>query len=598
MATLDELKDALTNASAAGDNDAARIFADAIVKLKSADTAPPKQEAPAYQSPIRNLEFAARGLYDSAAETVGAVPDLMSSGLRAVGVDTPEPGYYAGKLKTARDAVGRAFTPTNLELGPNEPQTTTEKMSYGGGRGVADAASVMLPAAAVAKGAKVGTLSQGLGQEMMRQPVMQIGAGTVGGAVTEATDNPYVGTVAALATPFAATGLRRAVNPIANNLNREQRRLASLAERHGITLTPGQKSGSKPLLATESSLTQLPFSAGPQSNIYAGQRTAFNRAVMRTTGLDVDNASPEVLNDGFRALGRQFDDLAARTEVRVDSQFHNDVAAAANEYGRRLPTDQARVFDSYMDDVKLMLDAVAPSTAGLPKSNASDLIDGGTYKKIASDLRRAARGQKSNPDLQQALNQLGNALDGTMMRSGSPKMAAAWKSVRQRYRNMLTVDKAMTGGTQASRTAGDISFSGLKTAVKQMDPRGYARGRGDLNDLSRVGEFLGASIPPDSGTPIRSTMMRLLGASGASGGGIAGQVAMGVSPEMAALNMAASLATAPAAQRAINSGIGRRYLTQARPAAEMPNRRMVAQLLAARDKNLMLAQPDDEYNKY
>ena len=321
MASLDELKDALKNAAAAKNNDAARIFADAIVKFQSVDATSSTQEPPAYQSPMRNLEFASRGFYDSAAETAGALPDLVSSGLRSMGVDTPQRGYYAGKLKDARDFVGEMFTPSNLDLGPNAPQTTAEKLSYGGGRGVADAGSLMLPAAAVARGAAAGSLSQRLGQEMIRQPAMQAGAGAVGGAVTEATDNPYVGTAAALATPFAATAARRAVNPIANGLNREQQRLAALAEQHGIQLTPGQGTGSKPLLTAESSLTQLPFSAGPQSQLYADQRTAFNRAVMRTAGLNVDSAAPDVLDDGFKALGRQFDDLAARTEVRIDPQF-------------------------------------------------------------------------------------------------------------------------------------------------------------------------------------------------------------------------------------------------------------------------------------
>ncbi|MBF0188608.1 MAG: hypothetical protein HQL50_11860 [Magnetococcales bacterium] len=60
------------------------------------------------------------------------------------------------------------------------------------------------------------------------------------------------------------------------------------------------------------------------------------------------------------------------------------------------------------------------------------------------------------------------------MRSADADLAHDWKDARNRYRNLLSIDKAMQGGTQAARDAGDLTASGLKTAVQQMDRAGYA----------------------------------------------------------------------------------------------------------------------------
>ncbi len=107
-----------------------------------------------------------------------------------------------------------------------------------------------------------------------------------------------------------------------------------------------------------------------------------------------------------------------------------------------------------------------------------------------------------------------------MERSTSGPLKQEWKDARRQYQALMTVDKAMQGGTQGDRTAANIPFGALKGAVAQGDRAGFSRGRGQLNELARVGDFLADKIP-DSGTVTRGMVANplnwpiMLGAAGA-----------------------------------------------------------------------------------
>ena len=87
----------------------------------------------------------------------------------------------------------------------------------------------------------------------------------------------------------------------------------------------------------------------------------------------------------------------------------------------------------------------------------------------------------------------------------------------------MTIDKSMQGGTAANRSGGDIPFGSLKGAVAGGDKAGYARGRGQLNELSRVGDFLSDKVP-DSGTVTRAMVANPLAWGPLVAGGIASKI--------------------------------------------------------------------------
>lgn len=541
----------------------------------------------------RMAEFGARGFVNSALDTVGALPDVVSSGMRAVGLPTPGPDYYKDKLKSGFNEVGKALSaPLNSvsSFGPNEPTGPLERGAYGAGRGVADAASFMVPGAVMARTAQAGSTAANVGRAMASQPVMQSVAGATGGAVSDATGSDLAGLGASLAVPTASAATRRAITPVGRQLAPEEQRLATLAEQMGIRLTPGQATGSVPLQTMESSLAQLPFSAGPQHAIYDAQRTAFNRAALNHAGINADRASPAVLDDAFRTIGAQFDDVIRQTpQVNIDGAFAQSVRDVERQYGRRLPTDVRPVFDSYMDDINQMLTARLPNgaqpganaltTQGTSFPNVS--VDGQTYQNISSDLRKAARNARNNPALHDALTGLQNALDDAMGRSVPRDVAGDWAEARRSYRNLLQIDNAMATAPAADQAAGNLPLNGFANAVRSADRAGYSRGRGEMNDTARVGKFLASTNIPDSGTAQRSKMVAALTGAPLTGGG--GALLMGADPVTTAATVGATYGLPRLVQALANSQGGQAYLRNNLLPGGGVNRELLAKLLAAQE---------------
>ena len=488
--------------------------ADVMSYAQQQFSAQPQENQPTGNQALRTAEFASRGMTDAAADAVGAIPELVSSGLRYVGDKTgltlaPEEGYYPDAIKQGIKSVGQFISPDIDNFGPNTPQNALERGAYGAGSGAVNAGAFMVPGMAASKLAS--GVTQRVGKAIASQPVMQASAGAVGGATEQGTGSSVAGLAASLATPsvssLAKMAGRKALTPFASQLSSNEQKLAQEAKNAGITLTPGQETGSPGLRTMEGAFNQMPFTAKSQGAQYAGQRIAFNRAVLEKAGIQADDANPEVLNKAFSSIGKEFDDLAGKTTIVVDKQLTDDIAGVAHDYGRRLDTNIKSIFKSYIDD----LSELRKNLGNNPQ------IPGREYQTISSDIKTTAREQANNPSLQKALYKLASTLDDALERSSGPELKSAWQNVRRRYRNMITVDHAMQAGTQAERSAGNIPISGLRTAVKKGDKSGYSRGRGDLNTLSRVGDFLGSAIPKDSGTASNTRVQNML-----MGGGIAG----------------------------------------------------------------------------
>ena len=520
---------------------------------------------------LRPAEFAASGFSDAVINSVGAVPDLIGAGMRAARIPgAPDPGAYTDAMRRGYNATGEFISrPINKALGyrddqgeltdvggPAQPTGEFEKIAQGVGEGTGLAASFMIPGAALARTAGTGTTLANVGRAMSSQPVLQTVAGGVGGGVTEATQNPYAGMAAALMTGFSPSLVpalaKKAITPFQTQLNQNEKLLANAAQAEGIRLTAGQLKGSKFLRTMENVFLDTPFTGSSQRKIYEAQRKAFNEATLKKAGVSGDSVAPEILEDAFTSIGREFDTLAKQTKVTPDRKLFDDIAETQNEHLRRMPTDQSKVMQSYIDDWKALYDKVV--------AGGSPIIRGEEVQKISSALKARAR---SAPDkgLRDGLYSFARNLDDAVGRSAGVEVKEAWKNVRRRYRNLLTVDSAAGAGSAIDRAAGNVPFSGLRAAAKSSDPGGYARGRGDLNQTSRIGDFLASATPPNSGTAPRNFINKLLtfGGPGAAGAGV-GYAASGQAPAAAILAMAAALGGPKLVQAAYNNRAVQAYL--------------------------------------
>lgn len=505
---------------------------------------------PAAQEPERPMldraasiagQFGA-GVNQGVAGMIGGPFDLVNRGLRAVGVPIPE-GSITGTVQRGINAVVGE---------PPAPQGLAERLSHGAGRGLVDAASIALPAAGVARltAPTVGaapSLANASATALAAQPGMQVASGMVGGSVGEASGSPLLGAAAAFATPLAASLAGRVVTPIRPAANPGRAALVRAAEAEGIPLTAGQATGSRFLQNVESQLEQLPLTSGPQRAIREGQSEAFIRAAMRRAGETASDTSPATLNAARDRIGGQIGAIANRNTLEVTPQLRGSLDQIDDSL-RFLPAEAAAPVRARIEQLRGM---VVPGANG----TSPDTIPGASYRLMDSQLGRSMR-STSNGDLRSALGDLRNMLRGAMDDSISPQDAASWAQARREYANLMTIANA-AGRAGAGAAEGQMSPVALRQALDQSTGRGYAFGRGDLNELARVGQGV-LRPPPDSGTAGRTMANNLLtGGTVATGGGVG---AMLGGPVGAAVGAGASLGMPRLAQLLMNSPQGQAYL--------------------------------------
>lgn len=392
-----------------------------------------------------------------------------------------------------------------------------------------------LPGAAAFGGLNPGNLA--------RFGVLPGAASEGAGQLTEGTAlEPYARVGAALLAPAIPALARRAVTPFP--ASPERLKATQTLAKEGVTVTAGQKTGSNALRYAESEI-----GGAKAADVMGRQGEQFTAAILKRAGINANRATPEVIDDAFSTIGKQFDDLALRNTMKADPQFVTDLRQTFSEYASMVP-DNARapiVKDMATDIVKTV-----QQQGGL---------SGEAYQAFTSRLGRAARAAKADPQLSQALSGIKETLDDAMERTiqaVNPQDAGAWSAARRNYRNLLVIEKAATGAGE-NAAQGIISPSQLRNATVQQGRRAYARGKGDFADLARAGEAVMKPLP-NSGTAGRTAVRNLgMGSGGLLGAGI-GTAATGGNPLGAMAGAALGTAVPAVAGRAMMSRPGQALL--------------------------------------
>jgi hypothetical protein len=294
-----------------------------------------------------------------------------------------------GKAPTFGQALDQKLTQAGLPV----PQTEGEKLASALKQGIVGT----LSGQGIGAGMRAIKAAPTVSNMLTSQPVLQTASAVPASAAAyyagEASgDSPYAplaqigaGMVGGM-TPSAAMAFgRKVATPLKISNPPETQRLIGIAQNEGISLTPGTKSGSRPLQVAESVLSTLPFSSGPQRQVYAKMREQFNRAVLKKAGIDAPDASPEVLEKAFTGIGKEFDDLVDQTpELRVTDKFEADIKAAKAEHAEYMEPDQQTVFNRYYADIEAAINA-AKEVGG------TVIIDPKNYKQIGTKLRTRIR---------------------------------------------------------------------------------------------------------------------------------------------------------------------------------------------------------------
>lgn len=318
---------------------------------------------------------------------------------------------------------------------------------------------------------------------------------------TDIAKNVGFGTLSGLGGQLAAKTIGRLVKPVQSALGPEETRLAAVAAGEGIPLDVAQLTGSKPLQTTNAVFEHLPFTAGPEAAKKAAQQTAFNRAVLNRAGVSADQATPDVLAAQRANLGQQFEGIASRNNIDFNSPVTNKLASIVSDAEQHLPPDAAKKISGTVDQIFSQVDQ-------------SGVMSGTNYQGWRSPLNALAR---KGDETSYFYGQIKKALDGEFSSQISGTDAQAWKAISQQYANLKTVTKAM-GGAGVAPIEGNISPAQLSSAFTQgVGKEGKALGRGDLNDLVRVGQKFVRNQVPNSGTAQRMLYQNLLTGGGGAG---------------------------------------------------------------------------------
>jgi hypothetical protein len=443
----------------------------------SQSTPQPKQAPASDASPLEDVSKSAGIGLAQGAIGLATLPGNLEA-LARLGIDKTSSALGMGDpglskrtfLPTAADAQGVIEHYT----GPfYKPQTTAGEYA----RTIGEFA----PTAAIG-GPEMGAISRAtnvLAPAVASETAGQVSKGTA--------YEPWARAGGALVGGVVPNAAMRAVTPITNDAARQAS--VNLLRQEGVdALTAGQQTGNSAVRWAESAAHDLPFSGGRGKVLNDQAAEQFTAAALRRAGINADRATADTVNTGFQNLGAQFDALARRNMMNVDVPLRTEVHQALAAYNRSTPEAlRAPIVHDLHEDI-------------MNAPNA--FLDGAQYQSWRSQIERARRGaQSNNPQLANTLGDIRDAMDDAMARSATPADQAAWQQVRGQYRDLLAIEKAVSGAGE-NTALGLISPSQLRTAVKTQDTRGYVRGRRDLGNLARAGEAIMKPLP-NSGTPAR-----------------------------------------------------------------------------------------------
>lgn len=378
--------------------------------------------------------------------------------------------------------------------------------------------------------------------------------------------NALVGGGAGIVGQGAGRLLGRALRPVSNALSPEEQKLAQAALKEGIPLRASQATGSKPLAIAESVMENLPLTSGSQLAGKRAQQEAFNRAVLSRAGVSGNVATPEVLAAQKASVGGELGDIAKRNVLNFSDDLMEKLANIADDAGKHLPPKKAAEISSQVDQI---LSQVENGT-----------MAGTNYQGWRQPLNALA---KKGDEFSSYYGQIKKALDTAFREQLPGAEGETFRELSRKYANLKVINQTM-GGQGLAQTVGDIPPAQLASALAQSVGReGKALGRGDLNELTKIGRRFISSNVPDSGTAQRQMIQALLTSGGGAAIGAGGAAATGHDPMAGAgYGLAAggaSLLAPKLAQSLMNSGAGQAYLKRGAVALTEAQRKAISHAL-------------------
>lgn len=267
---------------------------------------------------------------------------------------------------------------------------------------------------------------------------------------------------------------------------------AGAAQRLGVQLSAGQKTGNPSLINFENYLAKSPGSSGAMLARSEANQTALNTAAARSMGQKANNLGEDVFSAAKDAIGSEFQRLQSITQPQLGNDFLNTLAQIDSANAAK-GAFKSKEIDGLINK-------------GLDLATQGKL-SGTAYKEIRTELSNEAQRAFKGGDatLGQAYKALRRALDDAAEQSLSAADRKAWGQTRAQWQAYKTLTKSNVA------EAGNVSAPRVAAAVRQSQGDALRTGAasGDLADIARVGEAIKGSQNPNSGQLAQMQMMAM-----------------------------------------------------------------------------------------
>lgn len=315
---------------------------------------------------------------------------------------------------------------------------------------------------AVATGAVMGGMQPVTGDDYVGEKAGQVALGAAGGGIGYGLGK-VAGTV---------------INPVGQR-TAPPSQAVDAANRLGIELTPGQRTGSTGLLQLDQMFAKNPATSGAVGERLSRNQVKMNQAAGSEIGVDsVSSLSEDVLAGARSQLKKKYGDLTADKIVRTSDDFLATLSRIdANN------KDLSSFASKQIDDLV---------NQGLELAENGQL-SGKSYQSIRSTLNsRADDAFKSgNSELGNSLKQMVDGLDNAAKSELDDAGKAMWDLTRKQYSSLKTLEKGQVV------QAGDVVPSRVAGELRRKYPDAYKEGKlsGGLMDIARVGESFKNAVP-------------------------------------------------------------------------------------------------------
>lgn len=440
--------------------------------------------------PVANAPKPNLGFGTSSSSTLDPMPALSALG-NNIAANVPIAGPYLKRAGENVDAWATGQTPeqraqVNADMANANPIAADTGKVVGAVAPYAVASSI--PAVNAALGFS-GPMLQRFGMTAASQYGINFGDNMAHGqAPAEAAGNAVMPSL--LSVPTAIFG------PSGQKMTPSRAAALDVMKQNDIPLTGGQATMNKKTMMAESQL-----GGATAQNFQEKQLKAFTKAAMKSAGVASDIADPDALKQAYDTIGKKFEALATITQPRITTGTYQELAKVVDDYSQ-LKGTPAPLLSTILDRI------------GNLAVNGQGTLKGKQYGTLITDLRKYAE-SSTDIELKSALGEMREIIDDAVEQTVGGQTRDAWRKLRAQYRNLIVVTDAVGGGGEMA-LQGIIDPVSLNNAVRaNVGKRSYAKGVGDLNELSRAGRLVMPKLP-DSGTASRL---------GAMGGGLLGSPA-------------------------------------------------------------------------